>query len=54
MGKYVIARGGQMELVVEKSRFLCTLRRVASEAEAQAFVKEMKKIKKHVDFCRLL
>ncbi len=43
MGKYVIARGGQMELVVEKSRFLCTLRRVASEAEAQAFVKEMKK-----------
>lgn len=43
MGKYVIARGGQTELIVEKSRFLCTLRRVASEAEAQAFVKEMKK-----------
>lgn len=43
MGKYVIACGGQIELVVEKSRFLCTLRRVASEEAAQAFVKEMKK-----------
>ena len=43
MGKYVIARPVVSELVVEKSRFLCTLTRVESEAEAQGFVRAMKK-----------
>ena len=43
MGKYVIAQPAVSELVVEKSRFICTLARVETEAEAQAFVKAMKK-----------
>lgn len=43
MGKYVIARPAVSELVVEKSRFLCTLARVETEAEAQGFVRAMKK-----------
>ena len=43
MGKYVIARPVVSELVVEKSRFLCTLARVETEAEAQGFVRAMKK-----------
>lgn len=43
MGRYVIARPVVSELVVEKSRFLCTLTRVESEAEAQGFVRAMKK-----------
>lgn len=43
MGKYVIARPAVSELVVGKSRFLCTLARVETEAEAQGFVRAMKK-----------
>ena len=43
MGKYVIARPVVRELVVEKSRFLCTLARVETEGEAQEFVRAMKK-----------
>ena len=43
MGKYVIARPVASELVVEKSRFLCTLARVETEGEAQEFVRAMKK-----------
>ena len=43
MSKYVIARPVVSELVVEKSRFICTLARVESEAQAQEFVKGLKK-----------
>lgn len=40
---YTIWQNMQTETTVEKSRFICTLRKVASEEEAQAFIKEMKK-----------
>ena len=43
MGKYVIAQPAASELGVEKSRFICTLAPVETEAEAQPFVKAMKK-----------
>ncbi len=38
-----IARNVRVEQVIEKSRFICTLRKVSSEEEAQAFIKEIKK-----------
>ena len=38
-----IAEEVTLEQVIEKSRFLCTLKKVQSEAEAQAFIKAMKK-----------
>ena len=38
-----IAEEVKIEQVLEKSRFLCTLKKVQSEAEAQAFIKAMKK-----------
>lgn len=34
---------GSHELIIKKSRFICTLRRTESEDEAQAFIEEMKK-----------
>ena len=40
--KYVY-RGGQGEIEEKKSRFIATVRAVASEAEAQDFINEMKK-----------
>lgn len=39
----ILAEGGTGELVEKKSRFLATLRPVATEAEAEAFITEMKK-----------
>jgi uncharacterized YigZ family protein len=43
MEGYIITHPVQHELVVEKSRFLCTLRRAVTEAEAQASIRELKK-----------
>lgn len=39
----ILYRGGQGELVEKKSRFIATTRPVESEAEAAAFIEEMKK-----------
>jgi len=41
--EYTLAGNGRREKVINKSRFICTLRKVASEDEAQNFIKEMKK-----------
>ena len=40
---YTISRDYRNEIVIEKSRFICTLKKVASEAEAQEFIKATKK-----------
>lgn len=40
---YTIAKNWRKEIVIEKSRFICTLKKVNSESEAQEFIKEMKK-----------
>ena len=37
---YTISRDYRNEIVIEKSRFICTLKKVASEAEAQEFIKD--------------
>ncbi len=38
-----IAQDYRNEIVIEKSRFICTLKKVSSEAEAQDFIKAIKK-----------
>lgn len=43
MSLFTIVRDCRHEIVIEKSRFLCTLKKVSTEEEAQAFIKEMKK-----------
>lgn len=43
MALYTIAQEEQTELVIEKSRFICTLKKAATEQAAQEFIKEMKK-----------
>lgn len=40
---YTIRRDFQKEIVIEKSRFICTLKKVSSEQEAQDFIKAIKK-----------
>ena len=40
---YTISRDYRNEIVIEKSRFICSLKKVASEAEAQDFIKAIKK-----------
>ena len=40
---FTIRRDYQKEIVIEKSRFICTLKKVASEEEAQECIKAMKK-----------
>ena len=40
---YTIRTDYRNETVIEKSRFICTLKKVASEAEAQDFIKTVKK-----------
>lgn len=40
---YTIRQDYQKEIVIEKSRFICTLKKVATEQEAQDFIKAMKK-----------
>ena len=43
MKLYTIVRDFQQEIVIEKSRCTCTLKKVATEEEAQDFIKETKK-----------
>ena len=43
----IITEGGQGEIIEKKSRFICYVRPVKNEQEAQAFVDEIKK--KHWD-----
>ncbi|MGI6263698.1 MAG: YigZ family protein, partial [Succiniclasticum sp.] len=38
-----IAKDIRVEQVIQKSRFLCTLKKVATEDEAQAFLRDIKK-----------
>ena len=38
-----IQKDCRTEIVIEKSRFICTLKKVSSEAEAQEFIKNTKK-----------
>lgn len=40
---YTISRDYRKEIVIEKSRFICSLKKVHSEAEAQKFIKAVKK-----------
>lgn len=40
---YTIKHDGSYEIIIKKSRFICQLRRVESEAEAQAFIQAVKK-----------
>ena len=40
---YTIVKDYRNEIVIEKSRFICTLKKVASEAEAQEFIRAIKK-----------
>ena len=37
---YTISRDYRNEIVIEKSRFICTLKKVANEAEAQEFINQ--------------
>ena len=43
MNLYTISCDFQHEIVIEKSRFICTLKKVATEEDAQEFIKEIKK-----------
>lgn len=40
---YTISKDYRKETVIEKSRFICTLKKVSSETEAQEFIKAIKK-----------
>lgn len=40
---YTIQKNCRTEIVIEKSRFICTLKKVGSEADAQEFIKNTKK-----------
>lgn len=40
---FTIAKDVKNEIVIEKSRFICTLKKVQTEAEAQDFIKAVKK-----------
>ena len=39
MALITIARDFRQETVIEKSRFICSLKKVATEEEAQAFIR---------------
>lgn len=43
MSLYTIARDYEHEIVIEKSKFICTLKKVDTEESAQEFIKDMKK-----------
>ena len=43
MKLYTIVRDYQHEIIIEKSRFICTLKKVSTEEEAQDFIKEIRK-----------
>lgn len=40
---YTIIKDYRKEILIEKSRFICTLKKVSSETEAQEFIKAVKK-----------
>lgn len=40
---YTIVQDWRKEIIIEKSRFICTLKKVNSEEEAQSFIKDIKK-----------
>ena len=40
---FTIVKDFRQEIVIEKSRFICTLKKINSEAEAQEFIKAIKK-----------
>lgn len=40
---YTISKDYRKEILIEKSRFICTLKKVSSETEAQEFIKAVKK-----------
>ncbi len=40
---FTIVKDFRQEIVIEKSRFICTLKKVQDEAEAQEFIKAVKK-----------
>ena len=40
---FTIVKDFRQEIIIEKSRFICTLKKVHSEAEAQEFIKTIKK-----------
>lgn len=40
---FTIVKDFRQEIVIEKSRFICTLKKVNSEAESQEFIKAIKK-----------
>ena len=40
---YTIVKDYRKEIVIEKSRFICSLKKVNSEEEAQEFIKAVKK-----------
>ena len=40
---FTIVKDFRQEIVIEKSRFICTLKKIHSEAEAQEFIKTIKK-----------
>lgn len=40
---YTIQQGGQTETEVKKSRFICSMERVTSETQAQAFIQQIRK-----------
>ncbi|ALV22706.1 MULTISPECIES: YigZ family protein [Carnobacterium] len=40
---YTIAKDGSFEIEIKKSRFICHLKRVATEAEAQDYIQSLKK-----------
>lgn len=44
MGLYTIKTDGHCELIVEKSRFICYVKRVHSKEAAYEYIKELKKI----------
>ena len=43
MNKYTIAEPIRQEIIIEKSRFICSLAKAAREEEAQEFIKKIKK-----------
>lgn len=43
MNRYTIYEVAEKEIVIEKSRFICTLAKVKTEVEAQDFIKKQKK-----------
>lgn len=40
---YTIKKNGQFEIVIKKSRFICTLKRIESEDEAKEIIQQIKK-----------